>query len=420
MRLNDATPDVLIVGAGLSGLCCARHLMARGLSCEIVEASNAVGGRARTDELNGFLLDRGFQVLLTAYPEAQRVLNYTELALHPFYPGALVYMNNRFHRVADPWRRPLDAVRTLFSPIGSMADKLRVARLRHHVRSGSLDTVFNRLEQTTLAALQAAGFSASMIDHFFRPFFGGVFLERDLQTSSRLFEFVFRMFSEGDIALPAHGMGAIAAQLVAHLPDEVLHLNTPVQTVTHNAVTTASGETLEARRVVIATEGPEAARLVHGLEPVASRSVTCMYFAADKPPLDEAILMLNCHDEGPVNNVCVPSAVASSYAPAGAALISITVLQDWTAHDRELERDVRAQMTRWFGSGVQQWQHLRTYRIPHALPVQVSHQYAVSPRPARLESGVFICGDYRESASIQGAMVSGRRTAEAILQTLEV
>lgn len=416
-RLNHDMPDVLIVGAGLAGLCCARHLLAQGLSCEILEASSAVGGRVRTDHLNGFLLDRGFQVLLTAYPETQRVLNYAELDLQPFYPGALVYLNGRFCRVADPWRHPVDAMCTLFSPIGTLGDKLRVARLRHHVRHTSLEALLKRPEHTTLAALEAAGFSASMINHFFRPFFGGVFLGRDLQTSSRLFEFVFRMFSEGDTALPSGGMGAIAEQLAAPLPAQTLHLNTQVKTVTHNSVTLASGETRQARRVVIATEGPEAARLVHDLEPIACRQVTCMYFAAEKPPLDEAIIMLNGSGVGPVNNVCIPSAVAPSYAPPGAALLSATILADRSSKDMhvELERQVRCQMSNWFGMGARQWQHLRTYHIPHALPAYIPNRYAMSPRPAQLASGLFVCGDYRASASIHGAMVSGRRAAEAIV-----
>jgi phytoene dehydrogenase-like protein len=377
-----------------------------------------VGGRVRTDHLNGFLLDRGFQVLLTAYPEPQRVLDYDALHLHPFYPGALVYLDDRFYRVADPWRHPFDAMRTLFSPIGTLGDKLRVARLRHQVRSVSLDTLWSRPEQSTHAALEAAGFSASMINSFFRPFFGGVFLERELQTSSRLFDFVFRMFAEGDTALPSGGMGAIAEQLAAHLPDQVLHLNTHVNTVTPHSVTLASGESREARRVVIATEGPEAARLVPDLEPIACRRVTCMYFAAEKPPLDEAIIMLNGSDAGPVHNVCIPSAVAPSYAPAGAALISVTILEDRQAKNENLERDVRCQMTHWFGIGVRQWQHLHTYCIPHALPASIPNRYAMSPRPAQLESGLFVCGDYRESASIHGAMVSGRRAAEAIVEGL--
>lgn len=209
-------------------------------------------------------------------------------------------------------------------------------------------------------------------------------------------------------------MGAISEQLAAHLPDGALHLSTHVKTVTHNTVTLASGETRQAGRVVIATEGLETARLVQDIEPIASREVTCLYFAAERPPVDEAIIILNGDDDGPVNNVCILSAVASSYAPAGTALISVTVLDEQPVPDAQLEREVRSQMTHWFGNGVGPWQHLRTYRIPHAFPAHIPNQYTVSSRPARLESGLFVCGDYRESASIHGAMVSGRQAAETM------
>ena len=414
--MTASTPDALIVGAGLSGLCCAKHLMERGLSCQIIEASDAVGGRVRTDHVDGFTLDRGFQVLLTAYPETQRVLDYAALDLHPFYPGALVRFNGRFHRVADPWRHPLDGLRSLLSPIGTTRDKLRVARLRHRVRSGSLDALFNQPEQTTLEALQAAGFSAAMIDRFFRPFLGGVFLERELQTSSRLFEFVFRMFSLGDTALPAAGMGAIAAQLASGFPANTVRLKTHVQSVNPDGMVLDSGESLQARAVVIATEGPEAARLLQELSPPPSRRVTCLYFAADTPPITDALLILNGDRAGPVNNVCVPSSIASTYAPAGAALISATVLEDAAVQDAALlETAVRAQLSGWFGQSVHRWQHLRTYRLHHALPAQAPPALSSPQRPVRLESGLYVCGDHRETASIHGAMVSGRRAAEAIV-----
>ncbi len=413
--MTTATSDVLIVGAGLAGLCCARHALAHGLSCQILEASDAVGGRVRTDHVNGFQLDRGFQVLLTAYPETQRVLDYTSLKLHPFYPGALVYYNRQFHRVADPWRRPLDAIGGLFTPIGTLSDKLRIARVRHRARTGSLSELFYRPEQTTLEMLKNAGFSAAMIERFFRPFFGGIFLEPDLHTSSRMFEFVFRMFSSGDTALPADGMGAIPHQLLAQLPPETVRLHTRVHSVHAGGVSLPSGETIEARAVVVATDGPEAARLLPVLEPPPSRPVTCLYFAAETAPITEPILVLNGDGQGPVNNLCVPSALTPTYAPPDAALISATVLEDAGRDDAALDDAVRTQLQGWFGDVVQRWQLLRTYRIAHALPEQIPPAGTVSQRPVRLETGLFVCGDHRDSASIHGAMVSGRRAAEAII-----
>ncbi|MEZ4521226.1 MAG: FAD-dependent oxidoreductase [Thermomicrobiales bacterium] len=204
---------VVIVGAGLAGLSCGLHLAAEGIPFSIFEAADQVGGRVRTDEVRGFRLDRGFQVLLTAYPEAAELLDYGDLDLHPFYPGAFVRTGGRFHVLADPFRNPVDGGKTIATPVGSILDKGRVAQLRYRVRSGTLDDLWKHPETTSLNYLRQAGFSTSMIDGFFRPFFGGVFLEPDLRTSSRMLEFIFRMFAQGDIAIPATGMEAIPASL---------------------------------------------------------------------------------------------------------------------------------------------------------------------------------------------------------------
>lgn len=409
-------PDVLIVGAGLAGLCCARRLQESGVSFQILEASETIGGRVRTDHVEGFLLDQGFQVLLTAYPEAQRVLDYAALALRPFYPGALVRYGGAFHRIADPWRRPREMLRTACSPIGTLGDKIKVARLRRRLLAGTLADLFQRPETSTLEALQGAGFSAAIIDRFFRPFFGGIFLERDLRTSSRMFDFVFRMLALGDTALPAAGMQAIAAQLAASLPTTAIRRQARVSAVRAQRVTLASGEELHARAIVVATEGPEAARLLPGVPTPGSRSVTCLYFAAAQPPLSEPILVLNGEPTGIINNMCVPSLVAPSYAPPGAALVSVTVLGNPYQDDRTLEQIVRAQLAEWFGAAVHQWRHLRTYRILHALPEQSPP--ALTLREPQLDPGLFLCGDHRDTASINGAMASGRRAAEAVLAAL--
>ena len=383
---------VTIIGAGLAGLSCARELKAHGVASIILEASDGVGGRVRTDRFEGFLLDRGFQVLLTAYPECRRLLDYEALQLKPFYPGALVRFDGKFHQLADPWRHPADALSSLGSPIGTFTDKLRVASLRTSVTSVPLRELFSRPETTMAAALTSVGFTSKMVDRFFRPFFGGIFLDRELSTSSRLFEFVFRMFSEGDTAIPAAGMEAIPLQLGHELD---VRLDTRVTRVTE----------LPAGPVVLALDEPEAARLLGETPPTSARSVDCLYYAAEKPPVSEAILILNGDGSGPVNNCSVVSAAAPSYAPAGAHLISVSVLQPAP------EAEVRAQLTRWFGTQVARWQHLRTYHIPYAQPVQ--DRYA--PRAAEIRPGLYRCGDYVENASIDGALASGRRAAEALL-----
>jgi phytoene dehydrogenase-like protein len=410
-------PEVIVVGAGLAGLCCARRLAETGVAALVLEASDGVGGRVRTDLVDGFRLDRGFQILLTAYPECRDVLDYGSLDLHAFYPGALVRFGGRFHRLADPARLPLAALAGLLSPIGSLGDKLALLRLRRRVRRGSLADLFRRPETTTLEALRAAGFSAAMIDRFLRPFLGGITLDPGLDASSRMTEFVIRMLSLGDSALPAQGMRAIPAQIAARLPSPV-RLGAPVREVGPGRAVLASGESLAARAVVVATEGPEAARLTGAFPPPGSCAQTCLHYGADEPPVDEPVLVLDGEGRGPVSNLVVPSRVAPLYAPPGKHLVAAVVLGDPALPDAALDAAVRTQLAGWFGPAPRAWRLLRVQRIRHALPAQ--HPPALEPpeRPVRIARGLYVCGDHRDTASIQGAMASGRRAAEAAIADL--
>ncbi len=403
---------VIIIGGGLAGLACASRLHQAGIDFQLLEASSDVGGRARTDEVDGFLLDRGFQVLLTAYPEAKRLLDYEALKLARFSPGALIRRQGRFYRFADPWRSPRHAVATVLAPVGSFSDKLRVSRLRAGVCRGKLEDVFQRPETRTIDTLRGRGFSDSIIERFFRPFLGGVFLDRKLETSSRMFEFVFRMFATGAAALPAGGMGAMAQQIAEALPADSIRTAAAVDSLDETNVRLKSGEVLQTEQVVIACEAPAAAKLLGNPVPTPGRGVTCIYFAADNPPIKEPILVLNGDGVGPINNLCVPSEVASSYAPPGKALISVTVLG--VAGDG-IEDEVRSQLRDWFGAVVNAWRHLRTYRIPFALPAQTPPALSPVAKPARCGERRFCCGDYLDTASIQGAMSTGRRVAEELI-----
>jgi phytoene dehydrogenase-like protein len=408
--------DVVIVGGGLAGLACARHLHQHGIAFQIIEASDELGGRVRTDRVAGFLLDRGFQVLQTAYPEAQRVLDYSKLDLHTFVPGAVIRMDDNAYRLADPVRKPLAAFESLFSPIGTLSDKLRLLTLRQRLHRDSIDVIFKREERTTFDALHREGFSPTIVSTLFRPLLRGIFLEMGLKTSSRMFEFVLKMFTDGNAALPANGMGAIPDQLASALPSESIQLNTKVVSISPNTVVLENGAQLNARAVVVATEGPEASRLIPELAPVISCSTTCMYFVADYDPIGSPILALNGDGAGIINNLCVPSSVAPSYAPAGSSLISVSILGIPDEDDKKLEMTVRSQLKSWFGQKVDSWRSFRTYRIHHALPSQAFPALSHPQRPVRMQQGLYVCGDHRDNASIQGALISGRRTAETILE----
>lgn len=408
--------DAIVVGAGVAGLTCAERLHSAGLNLVVLEAGSTPGGRIATDRHEGFLLDRGFQVLLTEYPEAKATLDYENLDLRRFEPGALIWRDGAFRRFSDPWRRPRHLLSTALSPVATLPDKARVAKLRRDTTACDLQQLYDRPESTTLRMLEERGFSPTIIERFFRPFLGGVFLDHDLSTSSRLCEFVFRMFSLGDAAVPAGGMRAIPQQMVDRLPVGVIRLSSPVESVSEGLVRLSSGEELRAIRVVIATEAPAAARLLGEPFRGEANRVACLYFAAKKAPIDEPILLLNGDANGPVNNVCVPSQVAPSYSETGEALISVTALR-WSEKE-SLVGDVLHQLRGWFGPAVDGWRHLRTYPIEYALPRQTPPALSPVEKCPRVSDGVYRCGDYCDTASINGAMASGRRAAEAVINDL--
>ena len=398
--------DVIIVGAGVAGLCCARKLHQAGVRPLVLEGADDVGGRVRTDFVDGFLLDRGFQVLLTAYPEAREVLDYDRLDLQTFTPGALVWTGRRMERVADPLRCPGEILATICARVGSLGDKIRMARLRSAVKRGLGE------ERTTEQALRDFGFSERIIETLFRPWFGGVFLDRSLSASSRAFEFTFRMFSTGETAVPMGGMGAIPQQIADGLPEGTVRVRTRVEALTANGVRLEGGEELEARAVVVATDAPVAARLLGLPDPPPGRGVRTLFFDAPEAPVQEPILVLDGTAQGPVNDLCVMSEVSGAYAPDGSALVSATVLDDVPLQDDRLVAAARDQLVGWFGESVRDWNHLRTVQVRHALPAQGPG--AVPPTATR--DGVYLCGDHCNRASLQGAMVSGREAAHAVLR----
>ena len=404
--------DVVVVGAGLAGLAAARVTAAAGLHTVVLEASDGVGGRVRTDVVDGFRLDRGFQILLTAYPEVGAQLDLDRLGLCRFEPGARVWIGDRFVPVSDPFRRPSALPATARAPVGTIADKARVALLRRDVVSTSAATLARRPDATTADALVARGFTPAMIERFFRPLFAGIQLDPALSTTSRMFELIFRSLALGDAAVPADGMGAIPRQLAGALPAGVVHLQRPVSAIDATTVRLADGATVRARAVVVATDGPAAARLL-GLPDPGSKAATCVWFAADEAPVAGRALLLDGMGRGPACNVTVMSNVAPAYAPAGRSLVAAAVPG---RADADVETAVRDQLSWWFGSAVLGWRTLRVDTIAHAQPVQAPH--SPMKRRVRLGGGRYVCGDHRDTASIQGALFSGRRTGETVVADL--
>lgn len=401
--------DVLVIGAGLAGLAAARTLADAGREIVMLEASDGVGGRVRTDVVDGFRLDRGFQVLLTAYPELARQFDVDALDLRRFDPGSLVWTGVRLHAVADPFRMPRHILDAAIAPIGSLADKARLARLLIRVRRADPRRLLRGEDRSTLDALRADGFSDTIIDRFFRPLIGGIQLEADLSASRRMFEVVLHCLATGDSAVPAAGMQAIPDQLASSLPAGTVRLNTRVASVTDGSVTTTDGETVRAPHIIVATEGPGAAALL-GLPTVASRQVSCVWFAADRAPFDDKLIALNGAGDGPALNIAVMTNVAPEYAPHGSVLIAAACPGQ---ADPELEPAVRRQLRGWWGADVNQWRHLRTDVIRHGQP---DSRPPFDPKQSvMVRDGIAVCGDHRDTPSIQGALYSGRRCAEAVL-----
>ena len=417
--MGKTNNGIIIVGAGLAGLSCACRLMEANLPFVILEAGRRVGGRIKTDQVDGFLLDQGFQVLQTAYPEARKYLDYNRLELNPFAPGAIIRTENKFYVIADPRRRPQALWNSATAPIGTMGDRLRIIKLASKVRRARVADLFQSPEMSAIEFLRAEGFSEKIIDKFFIPFFSGISLDPEIEVSSRVFQYIFRVFAEGDVALPSRGMGAIPTQLAENLPDHSIRTEARVQSVHEGGVKLTSGEMIKGRMMILATEGPETARLLGSKHTVASRGEICLYYAAAAPPIEQPYLVLNGDRVGWINSLTVPSQVSPSYATPGQALISVVVIGHLSTDDDTVEAAVRGQLTTWLGNQVTDWRHLKTYRITHALPAQLAPMPDPTVSVTAAKTGIYVCGEYGRVPGIQWAMLSGRLAAEAVLQELE-
>lgn len=403
--------DVAVVGAGLSGLAAALRLHEAGLTVRVLEASNEVGGRVRTDLVDGFLLDRGFQVLLPAYPELPKVVDVSALRLCSFTRGALAVTGDGRYHLAPPWHG-LDTVADAARfALGRPRDAAVLAAM------SARDAVLppgGGADRSIEEDLAARGLSARTVDGIMRPFLSGVFLDQELATSARLFHLVWRSFLRGGGALPAAGMQSLPKLMAAGLPAETVRFGTRVAEVAGTDVRLEGGETVRARAVVVATDGTAAARLLPEVQAPNWHAVTTWYFAVPAAPLTEPTLVLD-GDDDLLTNTAVLSEVSPDYAPEGVALVAASV-PDRVA-DEDLETRLRTRLARLYGCDTRDWTTLARYAIPHALPVFPPRRPLRSP--VRVGGGRYVCGDHRDTCSTQGALVSGRRAATAVRTDLE-
>ncbi|MEN9229299.1 MAG: NAD(P)/FAD-dependent oxidoreductase [Thermostichus sp. DG02_5_bins_236] len=425
---------VVIIGAGLAGLTCAKLLKQEGWQdLLLLEKGDGPGGRVRTDTVEGFRLDRGFQVLFTAYPGVQRHLNLPNLNLRRYRPGAVLAKGERLFLLGDPLRDISSGISSLLNPLATPLDKLKILQLRAQLAQRSPEQVFQEglggEDFSIREFLHQYGFSPAICQHFLYPFYRGILLDPDLDSSARLFAFYFKMMAEGPIVTPALGMGEIARQLASHLLPEQIRYQTAVEQILVEqgkvrGIRTRTGEEIAAEWVICATDALQARAWQQSLlgeaqTPVAiptqGRSVTCLYFSAPFSLTRGGYIHLNA--QGWINNWVELTHVSPQLAPAGQHLYSVVVLGDPPLADDELAQACRQELQAVFPKApLQQWQLVRVYRIPFAQFVQPPGFQAHLPPPFSGIQGLLWAGEYTHQSSIEGSLRSGEQAAESVLK----
>jgi phytoene dehydrogenase-like protein len=409
--------DVVIVGGGLAGLAAARSLDRAGVDWLLVEAADRLGGRVATDVVDGWRLDRGFQVLNTACPRVPALVDIDALDMRYFTSGVLVRRAGVLHRLENPLRGPLTAPQTLNSGVGTLGDRLKFAALATKCATVAPAKLLSAPETTVEQMLRRAGLSHRIIEEVLRPFLSGVFGDRSLDTSSHVLAMVLRSFARGRIGVPAAGMAALPAAVAGPLPFPQLLVGARTLSIGPGMVVTEGGE-IRCRSVIVATDPVTAAQLIPALPRPDMRALTTFYFGADHAPLDEPTLLLDGDRREIVANTAVMSNAAPEYAPAGKSLIAASVVGS-SAPSGASEAVIRTELARMYGSPTDDWSLLDTVVLPEALPAARVPQHRLR-KPVDLGGGLFVAGDHRDSPSIQGALAGGWRTAGAVLTTLGI
>jgi phytoene dehydrogenase-like protein len=418
VRYTLAGMKIIVVGAGLAGLTSAKVLRERGAEVAVFEASDGVGGRVRTDEQDGFLLDRGFQVYFTSYPVAGRHLDYEALDFRAFDPGVIVRRGPEESILSDPLRDPKALVPSLLSEAATLADKLRTLEIVAStstvgISAGDED---GETDTSTLEYLKLAGLSERYVDSFFRPFYGGITLNRELTTSARVLRFTLRMLASGRTVVPALGMGEIPRQIAAHLPEGDIQLNSRVQALLRDRERVVGvrsvGKEHEADAVVVATDAPTAGALTGGAVPEGSVGEVCIYYETDELGSGKKIL-LNAEDGAFVNNAVEMSNISEKYAPPDRHLLYAVALTGMDLPDENLYRRGIEDLSRWYPRA--DFRPLALRRIPYGQFAQPPGIHSRLPENKTKTPGLVLAGEYTEDSSINGSMLSGEKAAGAVI-----
>lgn len=406
---------IAIVGAGISGLIAAQVLEKEGYSPIIYEKTDRAGGRVKTDIVDGYQLDHGFQVVLDAYPMAQKYLDYAALDLQKFLPGAALYKEGKSSVLGDPSRSIKLLIPTLFSTIGNFSDKWKILRLYNVIKKKSVKQIFEEKETTTLFYLKSKGFSDDIIERFFKPFFSGIFLEPKLDTSSRMFQFVFKMFGTGSAVLPKAGIGAIPAQLLYKLERTKIEYHRSVERCSDSSIQFSDGRKVAVDYIIIATD---ASPLVPNLrkQQVYWHSSDTLYFTTKTRKIEMALIGLIADTDALINNIFYHT-VLETAQKGTEELLSVTVVKEHDLTEYELIQRVKDDLNTYCGITTERY--LKHYPIKMALPKLTDLQYSLMPSETRLTERTFLAGDYLLNGSLNAAMISGEMAAKGVLEGIE-
>ncbi len=412
--MNKKDLKIHIIGAGISGLIAAKILENHGFSPVVIEATDRVGGRVKTDLIEGYQLDHGFQVLLTAYPAAQKYLDYEALELQKFLPGASVFLANGQKLIGDPLRSPSLLFSTFFSGIGNLSDKFKILKLNFILKKKTLSAIFCENEQTTHSYLKKIGFSEGIITDFFKPFFSGIFLETQLETSSRMFEFVYKMFGDGHATLPKLGVEAIPKQLLKNLKTTSFRYHTRVKALKENEITLEDGSCLKSDYTIIATEASE---LVSNLKNQSTEWKSCvtLYFETETKVITKKLIGLISKPGALVNNIFYNSSLDTRTKTAN-ELLSVTVIDTQGLSNEALIEAVNEELKSY--CGIVTTKFIKLYDIPKALPKLDNLKNDMMPSETRLTNSLFLAGDTQLNGSLNAAMISGERAALGVIEAI--
>jgi 3-methyladenine DNA glycosylase AlkD len=413
--MEKSAYKIHIIGAGISGLITAQILENHGYHPTIIEASATVGGRVKSDLVDGYTLDHGFQVLLTSYPAAKKYLDYKALDLQKLLPGATIFKHGKAQTIGDPLRKISLLFPTLRSSIGTFSDKLKILKLNTLLKKKKITAIFKTEEKTTLQYLKDFGFSNEIINDFFTPFFSGIFLETELETSSRMFEFVYKMFGDGFAVIPKNGMQAIPNQLKNNLKSTTFKFNSLVKEVKDKHIILEDGHTLQSHITIIATD---ASPLISNLKNQETQWKSCdtLYFQTEKSAINKPLIGLLADEDALINNIFYHTSVATLNKKSK-GLLSVTVIKNHQLEENAFIKKVVAEL--YSKCAIKDVTFLRRYQIKKALPMLTNLQYEISSTETKLKSTIFLAGDQLLNGSLNAAMIAGERAAMGVIQTLE-